>query len=194
AQRRRHGAAPVVGAAAPGGGRHGQERGEPRGDAHRRGRGARAEGSRVILVTGATGFLGRHIVAALAASARAEARAARPGSEAQPSDLERRADASARTMTVRALVRQPVRGLAAEQVVGDVRARAALGAGARGPRAVTRAAGLVSRAPADAGRLMRLHVDGTRNVLQAAADAARIVVVSSSGTIAVSNDPDRVAT
>ncbi|HKA90229.1 MAG TPA: NAD-dependent epimerase/dehydratase family protein [Haliangiales bacterium] len=148
----------------------------------------------MILVTGATGFLGRHIVAALAASARAEARAARPGSEAQPSDLERRADASARTMTVRALVRQPVRGLAAEQVVGDVLDPASLAAAARGARAVIHAAGLVSRDPADAGRLMRLHVDGTRNVLQAAADAARIVVVSSSGTIAVSNDPDRVAT
>jgi dihydroflavonol-4-reductase len=118
----------------------------------------------VILVTGATGFLGRHLVAALAGQ------------------------------RVRALVRQPVRGLDAEQVVGDVLDPAALAAAARGARAVIHAAGLVSRDPADAGRLMRVHVDGTRNVLAAARDAERIVVVSSSGTTAVSDGPDVVAT
>jgi dihydroflavonol-4-reductase len=118
----------------------------------------------VILVTGATGFLGRHVVAALAG---------------QP---------------VRALVRQPARGLDCEQVVGDVLDPASLEAAARGARAVIHAAGLVSRDPADAGRLMRIHVDGTRNVLAAATGAERIVVVSSSGTTAVSDDPDRIAT
>lgn len=118
----------------------------------------------MILVTGATGFLGRHVVAALAG---------------QP---------------VRVLVRQPARGLDAEQVVGDVLDPASLAAAARGARAVIHAAGLVSRDPADAARLMRVHVDGTRNVLQAAADAERIIVVSSSGTTAVSDDPERIAT
>jgi nucleoside-diphosphate-sugar epimerase len=51
-------------------------------------------------------------------------------------------------------------------------------------------AGLVSRQPADHGKMMALHVDGTRVVLEAARrhGLERAVVASSSGTIAVSRD------
>jgi dihydroflavonol-4-reductase len=118
----------------------------------------------LILVTGATGFLGRHVVAALAG---------RP---------------------VRALVRQPTSSLPVEQVVGDVLDPASLAEAARGAEVVVHLAGLVSRDPDDAGALMRLHVDGTRNVLAAAHDAERVIVASSSGTTAVSREPEPIPT
>ncbi len=56
-------------------------------------------------------------------------------------------------------------------------------------------AGLVSRDPADGPRMYRLHVEGTRQLFQAAAAAKiqRVVLASTSGTIAVSKD-ERVAT
>jgi nucleoside-diphosphate-sugar epimerase len=125
----------------------------------------------VILVTGATGFLGRHVVDALLAAGR----------------------------PVRALVRQRSRSLGAlgvEQVVGDVADPAALAGACAGAERVFHLAGLVSRDRRDATGMMRVHVDGTRNLLGAAraAGAARVVVASSSGTIAVSDSPDMVAT
>ena len=56
-------------------------------------------------------------------------------------------------------------------------------------------AGLVSRDPADGPRMYRLHVEGTRQLLKAAAAAKvqRVVLASTSGTIAVSKH-ERVAT
>lgn len=57
-------------------------------------------------------------------------------------------------------------------------------------------AGKVSRDPADAEELYRVHVDGTKNVLTACKDAGmkRVVVASTSGVVAVSDDPDFIAT
>jgi dihydroflavonol-4-reductase len=51
-------------------------------------------------------------------------------------------------------------------------------------------AGAVSRDPDDAQRMMRLHVDGTRRVLERmhAANIKRMVLASTSGTIGVSKD------
>jgi dihydroflavonol-4-reductase len=51
-------------------------------------------------------------------------------------------------------------------------------------------AGAVSRDPDDAQRMMRLHVDGTRRVLDrmAAARVTRMVLASTSGTIGVSTE------
>jgi dihydroflavonol-4-reductase len=51
-------------------------------------------------------------------------------------------------------------------------------------------AGFVSRDPDDSQRMMRVHVDGTRRLLELAkvAGVRRVVVASSSGTIAVSAD------
>jgi dihydroflavonol-4-reductase len=117
-----------------------------------------------VLVTGATGFLGRHVVDALLAAGR----------------------------PVRALVRQRSRSLAqkgVELVLGDVENAGEVAAAVKGVSAILHLAGVVSRDPADAGRMMRVHVDGTRNVL-AAANGARVIVASSSGAIAVSREPE----
>jgi dihydroflavonol-4-reductase len=56
-------------------------------------------------------------------------------------------------------------------------------------------AGRVSRKAEDADEMYRLHVEGTKAVLDACehAGVGRVVVVSSSGTVAVSETPDRVA-
>jgi dihydroflavonol-4-reductase len=56
-------------------------------------------------------------------------------------------------------------------------------------------AGKVSRDPRDAELLFRLHVEGTRTVLEAARDAKvrRCVVASTSGTVAISEREDFVA-
>jgi dihydroflavonol-4-reductase len=57
---------------------------------------------------------------------------------------------------------------------------------------VVHAAGLVSHEPEAAARTWAVHVDGTRNVLAAAvaAKVKRVVHLSTSGTIAVSDDPN----
>ena len=65
-----------------------------------------------------------------------------------------------------------------------------------GVSAVFHLAGAVSRDPDDGQRMMRLHVDGTRRVLErmAAAGVRRMVLASTSGTIGVSKrrgDPRR---
>jgi dihydroflavonol-4-reductase len=67
---------------------------------------------------------------------------------------------------------------------------------AAGTKIVLHLAGMVSRDKKDETRMMRVHVDGTRHVFDAAraAGAERVVLASSSGTIAVSEDADTVAT
>lgn len=124
------------------------------------------------LVTGATGFLGRHLVAAL----------------------------KKRDHDVVVLVRRPS-GDFPEGVVeteGDVLDRASLDRafGSSKFDGVFHCAGKVSRKPEDAEELHKLHVTGTKNVLDAAiaANVQRAIVASTSGTIAVSDDPDHVST
>jgi dihydroflavonol-4-reductase len=70
------------------------------------------------------------------------------------------------------------------------------GAAAAGCAWACHCAGRVSRKPADAEALYRLHVEGTKNVLDACADAGvrRVVLASTSGTVAVSDSPEHVAT
>jgi len=57
-------------------------------------------------------------------------------------------------------------------------------------------AGNVSRKPEDAEALYRVHVEGTKTVLAACKDAGvrRVVVASTSGTVAISEDADHIAT
>ena len=119
--------------------------------------------SGTVLVTGATGFLGKHVVAQLGAAG----------------------------ATVRALARHSTLKLeraGVQLVEGDVCDVEVCRRAAEGVREIYHAAGLVSRNPDDAQMMYRVHVDGTRALLTAAAEASvrRVVVVSSSGTVAVS--------
>lgn len=121
------------------------------------------------LVTGATGFLGRHLVAQLLEA----------GHE------------------VTVLVRKPVADLdpRVTQVEGDILDGESVGRAAAGCAGVFHCAGKVSRKPEDAAELHRVHVVGTRTVLDAciAAGVRRAVVASTSGVVAVSADPDKVS-
>jgi dihydroflavonol-4-reductase len=128
--------------------------------------------SRTILVTGGTGFLGLHVLRALAAAGKAA--------------------------ETRALVRRESRSigkLGVEQAIGDVLDPASLHRALAGVEEVYHLAGLVSRDAKDQTRMMRTHVDGTRHLFEAArvAGVRRVVLASSSGTIAVSKDPEVVA-
>lgn len=123
------------------------------------------------LVTGATGFLGRHLCLQLAEQGH----------------------------DVLALARSTARAPAHERiraVKGDILDAAAMRAASDGCDGVFHCAGRVSRDPHDATALWEAHVVGTRVVLEAAraAGVKRVVHASTSGTIAISDDPDAVAT
>ncbi|MGH9397489.1 MAG: NAD-dependent epimerase/dehydratase family protein [Terriglobia bacterium] len=118
------------------------------------------------LITGATGFLGKHLVEQLRGSVRG----------------------------LRLLSRGPTRwdgDPTIEIVRGDVTQPEDVTRAAEGAAAIYHLAGVVSRRPEDAPRLYRTHIEGTRNVCEAARrlGGIRVVAVSSSGTIAVSPTP-----
>lgn len=120
-----------------------------------------------VLVTGATGFLGEHLCRVLVETGHA----------------------------VRGLARTRSAVLAdvgVEYVRGDVLDGPELDRALDGVAAVFHLAGAVSRDPDDAQRMMRLHVDGTRRVLErmAAASVKRMVLASTSGTIGVSKNEE----
>jgi nucleoside-diphosphate-sugar epimerase len=109
------------------------------------------------LVTGATGFLGSHLAARLMArGARVRVLVRRT------SDLER------------------LSGLDVEYVYGDVTDRAAVDAAVGGVDTVFHCAALVELGPVDAARLREVNVEGTRNVLEAAAAAGALAIHVSS--------------
>lgn len=119
----------------------------------------------IVVVTGATGFLGEHLCAELVK----------------------------RGHTVRALARtrsDHLIDLGCEIHRGDVLSAADLDQALPGAAAVFHLAGMVSRDPDDVSRMMRLHVEGTRAVLEAMKrhGIKRCVLASTSGTIAVSED------
>jgi dihydroflavonol-4-reductase len=78
---------------------------------------------------------------------------------------------------------------------GDILDAPSVKAAATGCDHLYHCAGKVSRKPEDAEELYKLHVEGTRTVLTAAKEAgvSRVVVASTSGTVAVSDDPDFIA-
>jgi dihydroflavonol-4-reductase len=120
-----------------------------------------------VLVTGATGFLGEHLCRILVEEGH----------------------------IVRGLARSRsavLDDLGVEHVRGDVLSNDDLQRALDGVSAVFHLAGAVSRDPADAQRMMRLHVDGTRKVLEqmAAFGVRRMILASTSGTIGVSKDEE----
>jgi dihydroflavonol-4-reductase len=138
------------------------------------------------LVTGATGFLGRHLVRTLLENGHRVSALVRKknASGALPADVTQ----------IEGDVLNPSSLEAALRTVADLPADAP--GDARGCAGVFHCAGKVSRDPADAEMLYKLHVDGTKNVVAACIERGvrRVVVASTSGTIAVSDDPDHVAT
>lgn len=123
---------------------------------------------KTILVTGATGFLGKHLVDEL------------------------------KTVEQGARVRLLCRGRSAwdqdsgvEVARGDVTSRRDVAQAAEGVEEIYHLAGIVSRDPKDTALLYQTHVEGTRNVCEAARQKGvrKVVHVSSSGTIAVSREP-----
>jgi nucleoside-diphosphate-sugar epimerase len=116
----------------------------------------------VIVVTGATGFLGGAVARAL--SARGERVLALVRSSSDLRALDRAGIASA---------------------VGDVVDGCGLRQAFAGATTVIHAAGMLGRSGADDADYRRVHVDGTLNVVQAARDAGvlRVVHVSSPGLL-----------
>jgi nucleoside-diphosphate-sugar epimerase len=124
-------------------------------------------GGAPVVVTGATGFLGEHLCRVLALQGHA----------------------------VRGLARSRsaiLADLGVDHVRGDVLDGPELDRALAGAAAVFHLAGAVSRDPEDAQRMMRLHVDGTRRVLErmAAAGVRRMILASTSGTIGVSKQEE----
>jgi len=122
-----------------------------------------------VLLTGGTGFIGKHTARALV-------------------------DAGYK---VRALCRSQAPDLEAEGVEvvkGDVLDVPSIESALDGVDYVVHAAGAVSRDKDDNSVLMKVHVTGTRHVVGAACRAGvkRVVNVSTSGTVAVGNDPEMV--
>jgi len=123
-----------------------------------------------ILLTGATGFLGSHLLPLLAGSGhslRVLARGEAPVAEA----------------------------LGAEVVRGALQDRAVLRRALDGVEALYHLAGQVDFDPRDPAALFDLHVQGTRALLEEAhaAGVRRAILASSSGTIGISRE-ERVAT
>lgn len=118
------------------------------------------------LITGATGFLGTHLV-----------------------ELLRAAGVPLRVLSRGATRWDGTRGI--ETARGDITQAADVARACEGVRDIYHLAGFVSRRPEDAAKLYRTHIEGARNVCDAARrlGARKIVFVSSSGTIAVSREP-----
>jgi dihydroflavonol-4-reductase len=121
-----------------------------------------------VLVTGATGFMGRSLVARLLEEGRA----------------------------VRVLERRPsdaFDGLPVERVTGDVTQPETLPAACAGADVVFNLAGVLSYDAKDEARLQAVNVDGLTNLLTAArqAGSGRVVQVSSTAALGYTEDPAR---
>ena len=116
-----------------------------------------------VLVTGASGFLGSHVLPLLKEAGHTVRAVSRSAKELQGAD---------------------------EVVQGDVTSAEDMARACEGMDVLVHGAGLVSFEPEDAGRLYAIHLTGTEVTLQAAREAGvkRVVYLSTSGTIAVSED------
>ncbi len=123
-----------------------------------------------LLVTGASGFLGTHLVETLL-----------PGASSR----------------LRVLARTPTPELQEREVEvaeGSILDESAVAAALEGVEAVYHLAGQVSRNPDDGPELYKVHVQGTAILCRAAKKAGveRIVLASTSGTIAVTEDGETI--
>lgn len=121
-----------------------------------------------VWVGGATGFLGSHLAHALSEQGISTVLTSRRGGE--------------------------VFGMPVSSV--DILDEGAVQASAQGCDAAFLCTGLVSRSAKDAAQMHRLHVEGTRTALAAlrAAGVKKVVVASTSGTVAVGTDPSKIHT
>ena len=119
------------------------------------------------LITGATGFLGSHLIDLL-------------GPE--------------RRQSLRVLARESRPGGDCEVVEGSVLDSEAVERAVDGVEQIYHLAGKVSRNPDDVRELYRVHVEGTTTLCRAAKSAGvkRIVVASTSGTMAVTEDGETI--
>ena len=117
-----------------------------------------------VLVTGATGFLGAHLMSRL--------------------DLKK----------VRVLAKDNLPEVEVDFIKGSILEEESVKRAVEGVVAIYHLAGKVVREPDDVSELYRVHVEGTSLLCRAAKEAGvkRIVLASTSGTIAVSSDGDRV--
>jgi dihydroflavonol-4-reductase len=131
------------------------------------------------LITGATGFLGAHLLRVLAAKDEG-------GAGAKPARL--------RVLTQAASAPQWLTDLGVEVVSGSVTDAGAVERAVVGVDRIYHLAGLVSSKPGDAHRMHAVHVHGTRCLCEAAAHAGvtRVVMSSTSGTVAVSRRSDEM--
>jgi len=123
---------------------------------------------KTILVTGGTGFLGKHLIEQL-----------------------RRAEPEAR---LRILCRGASRwgqDPGVEVARGDITSPTDVARAMEGAAEVYHLAGVVSRDPRDGHQMYQAHVEGTRHVCEAALrhGAQKVLVASSSGTVAVGREP-----
>jgi len=128
-----------------------------------------------ILVTGATGLIGSHAAARLAADGHAVRALVR-----SPEKL------------VRVLAPFPGAAAAVEPVEGDVLDAAGVAAALAGAEGVLHCAGVFSHERADAEQLRRVNVEGTRAVLESAAAAGARPIVHVSSMLALFPPPGPV--
>ena len=129
----------------------------------------KAKNKKKILITGASGFLGHHVVKLLSQSQKFAV-----------STLCRSSDSTLEKLGV-------------TEMIGSILDKDQLSTSMSGMDHVIHLAGMVSRKKEDAQLMHELHVEGAENVIQqfvAAKIPGRLVYVSTSGTIACSEGPN----